>query len=196
MNDKRKRQDSKLHKKLVVSKVKKYSRLLAAKDAKHDKIVSDLHQNFTEELHKSDAKLDAAAERYKNLKQDYNAVLSDIKIKHRSSVRKQQILHAQLIKRKNEIVKKMWRDVEDTCEMLWETFNKMNESKWTVRLASTSAEKAAASAKRAVCQSSMLYNKLKENSSLINELKDEINNEKKVFSDLHSKVDEYARRPR
>jgi hypothetical protein len=82
----------------------------------------------------------------------------------------------------------MWRDVENTREMLWETFNKMNESKRTVRLVSTSAEKAAASAKRAVCQSSMLYNKLKESSSLINKLKDEINNEKKVISDLHSKV--------
>ena len=37
----------------------------------------------------------------------------------------------------------------------------------------------------------MLYNKLKESSSLINELKDEINDEKKVISDLHSKVVEY-----
>jgi hypothetical protein len=67
----------------------------------------------------------------------------------------------------------------------------MNESKRTVRLVSTSAEKAAASAKRAVCQSSMLNNKLKESSSLINELKNEINDEKKVISDLHSKVVEY-----
>jgi hypothetical protein len=81
--------------------------------------------------------------------------------------------------------------VEDTREMLWETFNEMNKSKQTVRLASTSAEKAAASTKRAVCQLSMLYNKLKESSSLINELKDEINNEKKVILDLHSKVVEY-----
>jgi hypothetical protein len=101
-----------------VSKDKRYSLQLAAKDAKHDKIVSDLHQNFTDELRNSDAKLDAAAERYKNIKQDYNAVLRDIKIKHRSSVRKQQILHTQLIERKNEIVKKMWQDVEDTREML------------------------------------------------------------------------------
>jgi hypothetical protein len=69
----------------------------------------------------------------------------------------------------------MWQDVEDAREMLWETFNKMNESKQTVKLASTSAEKAAASAKRAVCRSSTLYNKLKESSSLINKLKDEIN---------------------
>ncbi len=101
-----------------MSKDKRYSLQLAAKDAKHDKIVSDLHQNFTDELRNSDAKLDAAAERYKNIKQDYNAVLRDIKIKHRSSVRKQQILHTQLIERKNEIVKKMWQDVEDTREML------------------------------------------------------------------------------
>ena len=60
-----------------------------------------------------------------------------------------------------------------------------------MRLASTSAEKAGASAERAVCQSSILSNKLKESSSLINELKDEINGEKKVISDLRSKVDEY-----
>jgi hypothetical protein len=60
-----------------------------------------------------------------------------------------------------------------------------------MRLASTSAEKAGASAERAVCQSSILSNKLKESSSLINELKDEINGEKKVISDLHRKVVEY-----
>jgi hypothetical protein len=68
LNDKRKLKDIKQHKKLQVSKDTRYSWQLAARDAKHDKIVSDLHQNFTDELRKSDAKLDAAAERYQNLK--------------------------------------------------------------------------------------------------------------------------------
>ncbi len=100
-------------------------------------------------------------------------------------------MHAQHIERKNEIVKKTWRDMEDTREMLWETFNEMNDLKRTMRMASTSAEKAASTAIRATCRLSMLYNKLKESSNLINELKDEIRDEKKVISDLHSKVDEY-----
>ena len=131
------------------------------------------------------------AEKYQKLKRDHNAVLDDIKIKHRSSFRKQQILHAQLIERKNETVKKMLQDVEDTREMLWETLNEMNESKRTVALASSSAKKTAALAERATGRSSMLYKKLEESSSLINELKDEINDENNVISDLHSKVDEY-----
>jgi hypothetical protein len=58
-------------------------------------------------------------EQYQKLKQDYNAVLDDMKIKHRASLRKQQIVHAQVIERKNETVKKMCRDMEDTREMLW-----------------------------------------------------------------------------
>ena len=49
----------------------------------------------------------------------------------------------------------------------------MNESKRTVRLASTSANKVAVSAEMAVSRSSMLLNKLKESTNLINELKDE-----------------------
>ena len=45
MNDKRKREDIKLHKKQQVSKDKRYSQQLAAKDVQHDKIESDPHQN-------------------------------------------------------------------------------------------------------------------------------------------------------
>jgi methyl-accepting chemotaxis protein len=202
MNDERQRRDGKLHRKLQVSKDKKYLRLLAAKDvkhtklqvakdAKHDQIVSDLRQDFTDELRKSDDKVEAAAEQYQNLKRTYSTVLDDIKIKHRSILRKEQRLHAQLMERKNEIVKKMWRDVEDTREMLWETFNEINDFKRSERMASTSAEKATAIAARATGRSSMLYNKLKESSRLINELKDEINDEKKVIADLRSKMDEY-----
>ena len=85
----------------------------------------------------------------------------------------------------------MWRDMKDMHEMLWETFNEMNNFKRTMRMASTSAEKAAATAERATCQSSLIYNKLRESSNLINELKDEIRDENKVILDLRSKVDEY-----
>jgi hypothetical protein len=202
-HDVRKCRDNKLHRKKQVAKDKKYARLLAAKDVKHaklqvakdeeysqfiarkdaehDKIVTDLHEDFTDELRKSDAKVLAAVEQYQKLKRDYNAVLDDIKIKHRSSFRKQQILHAQVIEQKNETVKKMLRDMEDTHEMLWETFNEINESKRAVRIASTSAEKVAAYAERVKGKSSTLYTKLKESSSLINTLKDEINDERVIF---------------
>ncbi len=89
-------------------------------------------------------------EQFHNLKHGYNAVLDDIKIKHRSSLQKHQMLHAQHIDRENAIAKKMLRDVEDTREMLWEIFNEINESKHKERLASTSANKAAVSAERAI----------------------------------------------
>ena len=78
----------------------------------------------------------------------------------------------------------MLRDVEDVHEMLWEIFNEINESKHKVRLASTSANKAAVSAERAIGKSPMLLNKLKESTNLLNKLKDEINNDKKIISDM------------
>ncbi len=89
--------------------------------------------------------MEAAAEQVQNLKRYYNSVLDDIKIKHSVSLSKQQILHAQVIERKNETVKKMLSNVEGMQEMLWETFNAMSEYKRTLRLASTSAKKAVAS---------------------------------------------------
>ena len=101
------------------------------------------------------------------------------------------MLHAQHIDRKKAIAKKMLQDVEDTREMLWEILNKINKSKRTVRLASTSANKAAVSAERAISKLSMLLNKLKESTNLLNELKDEINDDKEIMSDLCSKVNEY-----
>ena len=100
------------HAKLQVAKDEEYSQFIACKDAEHDKIVTDLHEDFTDELRKSDAKVLAAVEQYQKLKRDYNAVLDDIKIKHCSRLRKQQILHAQVIKRKNETVKNMLQDME------------------------------------------------------------------------------------
>jgi hypothetical protein len=100
-------------------------------------------------------------------------------------------MHAQIIERKNEIIKKMWKDVEATSEMLWEMFEEMNESKHAVKIASTSADKAATSAQKAMNRSSDLYNKLSISTSLVKELKDEICNEIKTIEELRSKVDEY-----
>jgi hypothetical protein len=75
--------------------------------------------------------------------------------------------------------------------MLWEMLKEMNESTQTVKIASISADKAAASAQKALNRSTVLYNKLKESTSLINELKDEIRDEMKTIEELCSKVDEY-----
>jgi hypothetical protein len=67
----------------------------------------------------------------------------------------------------------------------------MNESKQIAKIALTSSDKASASAQKAANRSSVLYNKLKVSTSLINELKDEISNDMKTIEELHSKVDEY-----
>ncbi len=58
-------------------------------------------------------------------------------------------------------------------------------------LSSSLADKATVSAKRAASRSSMFFNKLKESTTLINELKDKINDEKKIIEDFCIKVDEY-----
>ena len=179
------------HDKIVSAKDAQHNKIVSAKDAQHDKIVSDLHQNFIDELRKSNAKVEAAADQLQNLTRYYNYVLDDIKIKHRMNLCKQQILHAQVIERKNETVKKMWSNVEGTREMLWETFNEMSESKRTLRLASPLAKKGGSICGKGYGKLCMLYNKMKESSSLINELKAEINDDQKVISDFSSKVDEY-----
>jgi hypothetical protein len=83
-NEKQKHKDTKLHKKQQVSKDKKYLQMLFANDKKHSKLVSNLHENFNDQLSQSDEKLNAATKQYQNLKQDYNACFDDIKIKHRS----------------------------------------------------------------------------------------------------------------
>ena len=88
-------------------------------------------------------------------------------------------------------MKKMWKDVEGTREMLWEILEEMNESKRTVKIASISADKAGASAQKAANRSAVLYNKLKVSTSLINELRDEIRDDVNAIEKLHSKVDEY-----
>jgi hypothetical protein len=169
----------------------KYLQMLFANDKKHSKLVSNFHQNFNDQLHQSDEKLKAATEQYQNLKQDYNACLDDIKIKHHSRLWKQQILHAQVIDRKYEIVKKMWKNVERTREMLWDILEEMNKSKQRVKIASTSADIADASAQKAANRSSLPYNKLKVSTTIINESKDEISNEMKTVEEIQSKVDEH-----
>ncbi len=135
--------------------------------------------------------LRTATKGYRNLKREYNAALDDIKIKHHSTLRKQQIIHVKLIELKNVIQKKMWKDVKGTHEMLSKMLEEINESKRLKRLASISADKAAASALKAASRSSTLFNILKVSTCLINELKDEINGKMKLIEDLRFKVYEY-----
>jgi hypothetical protein len=63
------------------------------------------------------------------------------KIKHRASLRKQQVLHEQHIQKKNEMLNKMWVKVKGNCEMLCETLVEMNGLKRSVKVVSMSAEK-------------------------------------------------------
>ena len=144
-NEKRKRKDAKIHKKEQVTKDKKYSQLIKTSVAKHSKIISGLRLD----VHQSEVKVNVATVRYQSLKRAYNVILDASKIKHRASLRKQQVLHAQHIQKKNKMLKKMWVDVEGTREMLCEMLAEMNELKWSVKVASTSADKASASKQKA-----------------------------------------------
>ncbi len=155
--------------------------------AKHSKIISGLRLD----VHQSEVKVNVATARYQSLKHAYNAILDASKIKHCASLRKQQVLHAQHIQKKNKMLKKMWVDIKGTCEMLCEMLAEMNELKWSVKVASTSADKALASKQKAAMKASALFDKLCVSTCLINELKDDINNEMKTIKDLLNKVDEY-----
>ena len=132
-----------------------------------------------------------ATKRYQNLKHDYNSVLDKIKIKHHERLRKYQILHAQQIQKKNDMMRRMWNNTEGTREMLCEMLDEMTESRRLVKFASTTANKATASAEKSAKRASILYAKLKSNSSLINELKDDIQDETMMVDDLQQKVNEY-----
>ena len=114
-----------------------------------------------------------------------------MKIKYHAALRKQQQIHVQIVERKKEHLKKMRRDVEGKREMFSEILDEISESKWAVRTASASADKAAVSAQKATMRSSVLYNKLKVSTGQINELKDEISDEMNMIEALHSKVDKY-----
>jgi len=100
---------------------------------KHSKIVSKLQIDFTDILSKSEAKVHATTEQYLTLKRDYDSVLGSIRIKHRESLMKIQLMHAQHIKKNNELVKWIWNDAEGTRELLCEI---LNESRRTVKFAS------------------------------------------------------------
>jgi methyl-accepting chemotaxis protein len=132
-----------------------------------------------------------ATERYQTLKRNYDSVLDSIRIKHRASLRKIQIVHAQQIQKKNEMVKRMWNDAEGTHEMLCVMLDEMNESRRTVKFASSSADKAMTLSKKATKRASILFKKLQTSTSLINELKDEINDKTRTIDDLKKKVGEY-----
>ena len=89
------------------------------------------------------------------------------------------------------MVKWMWNDDEGTHEMLCEILDEMNESRWTVKFASASANKAMTSSKKVAKRASILFKKLQTSTSLINELKDEINDKMRTIDDLKKKVGEY-----
>jgi hypothetical protein len=89
------------------------------------------------------------------------------------------------------MLKKMWVDVEGTCGMLCEMLVEMNESKRSVKVASTSADKASASKQKAAMKASALFDKLHVSTCLTNELKDDINDKMKTIKDLRNKVDKY-----
>ena len=132
-----------------------------------------------------------ATKHYQNLKRDYNSVLDNIKIKHRERLRQYQILHAQQIKKKNNMMMRMWNDAEGTREMLCEMLDEMNKSRRSVKFASTTANKATESTVKSAKRASILYAKLKSSSNLINELKDDIQDETMMVDDLKQKVNEY-----
>jgi hypothetical protein len=67
----------------------------------------------------------------------------------------------------------------------------MNELKRSVKVASMSADKALASKQKAAMKASALFDKLHVSTCLINELKDDINDEMKTIKDLRNKVDKY-----
>ena len=132
-----------------------------------------------------------ATKRYQNLKHDYNSVLDKIKIKHHERLRKYQILQAQQIQKKNDMMRRMWNDAEGTREMLCEMLDEMTESRRSVKFASTTANKATTSAEKSAKRAPILYAKLKSSSSLINELKDDIQDKTMMVDDLQQKVNEY-----
>jgi hypothetical protein len=92
-------------------------------------MVSKLQIDFTDILSESEAKVHVATERYQTLKHDCDSVLDSNRIQLCASFRKIQIVHAQQIQKKNEMVKQMWNDAEGTCEMLCEMLDEMNESR-------------------------------------------------------------------
>jgi len=137
--------------------------------------------------------LHIATKHYQNLKRDYNSVLDNIKIKHRERLGQYQILHAQQIKKKNNMMMRMWNDAEGTREMLCEMLDEMNKSRRSVKFASTTANKATESTVKSAKRASILYAKLKLSSNLINELKDDIQDETMMVDDLKQKVNEYKK---
>jgi hypothetical protein len=101
--------------KVKITKEKRHSQRLASKVKKDSQTIHQLHQNIDDQLCKSEVQVIAADERYRNqqcksevqviaaneryrkLKREYNAAINDIKIRHRSTLRQQQIHHAQII---------------------------------------------------------------------------------------------------
>lgn len=195
-NSRYKHNEIKLKRRVRVAKVKivkerRHSQRLASKIKFDLKTIDKLQKNFDDQRSESEAQVKAADEKIQNLKRVHNSTIDGIKIKYHAALRKQQLVHMQIVERKKEHLKKIGRDVNGTREMFSELLDEVSESKRAVRTASASADKAAVSAQKARMRSSLLYNKLKVSTGQINALKDEINDEMNKVEELRSKVDEY-----
>jgi hypothetical protein len=72
-------------------------------------------------------------------------------------------------------------------EMLCKMLVEMNESRRSVKFASTTANKAMSTAQKCAKRASILFMKLKSSTSLINKLKDDINSKTRKIDDLKKK---------
>ena len=195
-NSRYKHNEIKLKRRVRVAKVKivkerRHSQRLASKIKFDSKTIDKLQKNIDNQRSESEAQVKAADEKIRNLKRVHNSTIDGIKIKYHAALRKQQLVHVQIVERKKEHLKKIGRDVNGMREMFSELLDEVSESKQAVRTASASADKAAVSAQKAMMRSSLLYNKLKVSTGKINALKDEINDEMNKVEELHRKVDEY-----
>jgi chromosome segregation ATPase len=177
--------------KVKIVKERRHSQRLASKIKFDSKTIDKLQKNIDDQRSESEAQVKAADEKIRNLKRVHNSTIDGIKIKYHAALRKQQLVHVQIVERKKEHLKKIGRDVNGMREMFSELLDEVSESKQAVRTASASADKAAVSAQKAMMRSSLLYNKLKVSTGTINALKDEINDEMNKVEELRSKVDEY-----
>ena len=213
-NSRYKHNEIKLKRRVRVAKVKivkerRHSQRLASKIRFDSKTIDQLKKNIDNQRSESEAQvkaadenlgnlkrvhnstIEAADEKIRNLKRVHNFTIDGIKIKYHAALRKQQLVHVQIVERKKEHLKKIGRDVNGKREMFSELLDEVSESKRAVRTSSASADKAAVFAQKAMMQSSLLYNKLKVSTGQINALKDEINDEMNKVEELRSKVDEY-----
>jgi hypothetical protein len=71
----------------------------------------------------------AADEKNRNLKRVHNSTIDGIKIKYHVALRKEQLVHVQIVERKKEHLKKIGRDVNGMREMFSILLDEVSESK-------------------------------------------------------------------